>query len=100
MPVEGTWDLAISTPIGTIDATVDLRTQDGVLSGTAHGSGEQVALRDVTFDGARLSWAQSITRPLRLNLAFTMTVDGATMAGTSKAGRLPASKVTGRRRDA
>ncbi len=29
-----------------------------------------------------------------------MTVDGATMTGTSKAGRLPASKVTGRRRDA
>ncbi|GAA5706562.1 hypothetical protein SM007_24625 [Streptomyces avermitilis] len=100
MPVEGTWDLAISTPIGTIGATVDLRTRDGVLSGTAHGSGEQVALREVTFDGERLTWAQSITRPLRLDLAFAMTVDGATMTGTSKAGRLPASKVTGRRRDA
>jgi hypothetical protein len=35
---------------------------------------------------------------MRLNLAFAVTVDGDTLTGTSKAGRLPASKVTGRRR--
>jgi hypothetical protein len=36
---------------------------------------------------------------MRLNLAFAVTVDGDTLAGTSRAGRLPASKVTGRRRE-
>ncbi|MCJ0875463.1 hypothetical protein [Streptomyces sp. AP-93] len=50
MPVEGTWDLTVSTPIGRINAVAELLRQDGVLT------------------------------------------------GTSKAGRLPASKVTGRRR--
>jgi hypothetical protein len=35
---------------------------------------------------------------MRLNLAFAVTIDGDTLTGTSKAGRLPASKVTGRRR--
>jgi hypothetical protein len=35
---------------------------------------------------------------MRLNLAFAVAVDGDTLAGTSRAGRLPASKVTGQRR--
>jgi hypothetical protein len=98
MSVEGTWDLEISTPVGTIKAVVDLHTTHGALSGTAGGAGEDVPLRDVALDGDRLTWNQSITKPLRLNLAFAVTVDGDRMTGTSRAGRLPASTVTGRRR--
>ncbi|MFE2425850.1 hypothetical protein ACFXJ5_03660 [Streptomyces sp. NPDC059373] len=98
MPVEGIWDLSIATPIGRIKAVVELHRHDGVLTGTAHGAGEEVPLDDVALDGDRLTWTQAITKPLRLNLAFAMTVDGDTLTGTSKAGRLPASKVTGRRR--
>ncbi|MDH6218078.1 hypothetical protein [Streptomyces pseudovenezuelae] len=98
MPVEGTWDLSISTPIGKIKSVVELSRQGGVLTGAAHGAGEHVPLDDVALDGDRLTWKQSITKPMRLNLAFALTVDGDTLTGTSKAGRLPASKVTGRRR--
>jgi hypothetical protein len=98
MTVEGTWDLSISTPIGRITAVVELHRQDGVLTGAAHGAGEEVPLTDVVLDGDRLTWKQSVTRPLRLNLRFAVTVDGDYLAGTSTAGRLPASKVTGRRR--
>ncbi|WP_413803168.1 hypothetical protein [Streptomyces iranensis] len=96
--VEGTWDLSISTPIGRIKAVIELRDEDGALTGTAHGAGEEVPLADVALDGDRLIWRQAITKPMRLNLAFTMTVDGETMTGISKAGRLPSSKVTGQRR--
>lgn len=98
MSVEGTWDLSIATPIGRIHATVDLVREDGVLTGTAHGSGEEVRLSDVALDGDRLTWKQSVTRPIRLNLLFAVTVTGSTLTGTSRAGRLPASTVTGRRR--
>jgi len=98
MPVEGTWDLSISTPIGKINSVVELRRQDGVLTGAAHGAGEQVPLDDVALDGDRLTWKQAVTKPMRLNLAFALKVDGDTLTGTSKAGRLPASKVSGRRR--
>jgi hypothetical protein len=95
--VDGLWNLTISTPIGRLNAVLELETREGVLRGTAKGAGEDVALTDLRFDGGRLTWAQSITRPLRLNLKFAMDVDGDTMAGTSKAGRLPASKVIGKR---
>ncbi|MFH8738744.1 MULTISPECIES: hypothetical protein [unclassified Streptomyces] len=98
MSVEGTWDLSVSTPIGKIKAVVELLRQDGVLSGAAHGTGEEVPLSDIALDGDRLTWKQTVTKPLRLNLAFAVTISGDTLTGTSKAGRLPASKVTGRRR--
>ncbi|MEU9240302.1 hypothetical protein [Streptomyces sp. NPDC048385] len=98
MSVEGNWDLSISTPIGKIKAVAEFRRKDGVLVGTAHGAGEEVPLSDVVLDGDRLTWKQAITKPMRLNLAFAVTIDGDTLTGTSKAGRLPASKVTGERR--
>ncbi|MYW67030.1 hypothetical protein GTY65_23590 [Streptomyces sp. SID8379] len=100
MSVAGIWDLAVATPIGTIKAVVQLREEGGRFSGVARGTGEEVPLRDVALDGDRLTWRQAVTRPLRLNLAFAVTVDGDTLAGTSRAGRLPASKVTGVRRAA
>ena len=98
MHVEGTWDLSISTPIGRIEAVVELLDRDGVLTGVARGAGEEVPLSDVALDGDRLTWKQAVTRPMRVNLVFALEVDGDTLVGTSKAGRLPASKVTGLRR--
>lgn len=98
MPAEGTWDLSVSTPIGKIKAVVDLRRDHGALTGTAYGTGEEVPLTDLAFDGGQLTWKQAVTKPMRLNLAFTVTLTGDTLTGTSKAGRLPASKVTGQRR--
>ncbi|WAP53917.1 hypothetical protein PS467_03070 [Streptomyces luomodiensis] len=100
MSVEGTWDLSISTPIGRIRPVVDIRRAEGALTGTARAGDEEVPLTDLSLDGDRLTWRQAITKPMRLNLAFAMTVDGDTMTGTSKAGRLPSSKVTGQRRAA
>ncbi|PBC71044.1 hypothetical protein BX265_5612 [Streptomyces sp. TLI_235] len=98
MTIEGTWDLTIATPVGRITAVVELRREGGILTGTAHGAGEEAPLTDVALDGDRLTWKQAVTRPLRLNLVFDVTVADGTLTGTSRAGRLPASKVTGARR--
>jgi hypothetical protein len=99
MSVEGTWQLVISTPIGKQHAALELSTQDGALHGVARDQkhGEEVALSELVLDGDRLTWRQSITRPMRLRLAFEVTVHGDEMTGTSKAGRLPSSSVIGRR---
>ncbi|MFJ2435031.1 hypothetical protein ACIOWM_17685 [Streptomyces anulatus] len=98
MSPEGTWNLSISTPIGKMKAVVELRRQDGALTGVARGAGEEVTLDDIALVDDRLTWKQSVTKPMRLDLAFDVTVDGETLRGTSKAGRLPSSKVTGERR--
>jgi hypothetical protein len=54
-------------------------------------------LIDPVLKGNRLTWSYTITKPMQLKLKFDVTVDGDTLTGTSKAGLLPASKVTGKR---
>ncbi|MCO8277550.1 hypothetical protein M1L60_43925 [Actinoplanes sp. TRM 88003] len=93
-PLLGTWDISLRTPIGTLTA-VYVFTESG---GTAATKSETVPLADLTFDGTRATWRQSVTRPMRLNLDFDVTVDGTTLTGHSRAGRLPRTTVTGIRR--
>ncbi len=97
MSVAGVWNITIATPIGKQSVVLELTETDGVVAGLARGDAENTPLIDPVLDGNRLTWAQSITRPMRLNLTFDVTIDGDTLSGTSKAGRLPTSKVTGRR---
>ncbi|MFD8705670.1 hypothetical protein ACFV1W_24175 [Kitasatospora sp. NPDC059648] len=96
--IQGVWELTVVTPVGRVRPVIELRSRDGELVGTARGVGETLPLRDIVLDGDRLTWKQSVTRPVRLDLTFTVTVDGDTLTGSSKAGRLPSSEVTGRRR--
>jgi hypothetical protein len=95
--VTGDWELIIRTPIGRQEVTLELERRDGVLAGRARGSAESVPLQNLTARGHQLTWDQSITRPLRLNLHFDVRVTGDELTGTSRAGRLPSSRVTGRR---
>lgn len=93
----GTWQLRISTPVGTQEVTLEIARTGGALTGTAHGAGEEVAMEELATDGRHLRWRQRITRPIRLHLAFDVVVDGDGLSGISRAGRLPASRVTGAR---
>jgi len=101
MSIIGDWDVTIKTPVGSL-AVVYSFTDDGGIVGTAAGKSETVPLRDVAVvDDAgaeRVTWQQSVTKPMRLNLAFDVVVDGDRLAGHSRAGRLPRSAVTGVRR--
>src|SRR5258706_9348169 len=95
MSVAGTWHLVIDTPIGRQRAAVVLaRGEDGSWQGTARsmdGDGaEEIPLTEVVVEGDEVRWRQAITKPLRLNLAFTLTADGDRLTGKAKAGRLPA----------
>ncbi|MBE1548933.1 hypothetical protein GGC64_002957 [Mycobacterium sp. OAS707] len=96
MELAGQWDVTIKTPIGSL-AVVYTFADDGV-TGTATAKGETVPLRDIVVAGQRVTWRQSVTKPMRLNLEFEVVVDGDRLAGHSKAGRLPRSAVTGVRR--
>lgn len=97
-PVLGTWDVSLKTPIGTLSAVYVFTESDGVLAGTASTAAETVPLADLACDGARVTWRQSVTRPIRLHLDFDVVVDGETFGGHSRAGRLPRTTVTGTRR--
>jgi hypothetical protein len=92
---DGTWNVTIATPIGKQVVVLEIATRDGAVRGTARQGAETVAFLDPVIDGNRMRWTQKVTRPLRLTLAFDVTVEGVSMTGTAKAGILPTSKLTG-----
>jgi hypothetical protein len=96
--LKGVWDVTVKTPIGSLAVVYTFTEHDGTLAGTAKARGETVPLRDIVVAGQRVTWRQSVTKPMRLNLEFDVMVDGDRLAGHSKAGRLPRSAVTGVRR--
>jgi len=98
MSITGDWDVTIKTPIGSLAVVYTFTEHDGTLAGTATGKDETVPLQAIAVDGLRITWSQSVRKPMRLNLYFDVTVDGDRLAGHSRAGRLPKSAVTGERR--
>lgn len=98
MDLKGVWDVNVKTPIGSLAVVYTFTEHDGTLAGTAKARGDTVPLRDIVVAGQRVTWRQSVTKPMRLNLEFDVMVDGDRLAGHSKAGRLPRSAVTGVRR--
>jgi hypothetical protein len=99
--IEGTWHLTMRTPLGTMNADMTFVDTPEGLTGTATGKDETVPLTDLTMEpapeGHHVVWKQQITRPMRLDLSFDVLVNGDKLTGTSRAGRLPRSKVTGTR---
>jgi hypothetical protein len=97
----GTWDLSLATPIGSISARYTFVEAGGERTGTATSPAETVPLTDIQSesgdDGERVTWHQRISKPMRLDLAFDVLVVGDELSGRSRAGRLPASRVSGRR---
>ncbi|MEZ0353009.1 hypothetical protein [Mycobacterium sp. pR1184] len=102
MSIEGDWDVTIKTPIGTLAVLYEFTQLRDGLAGTATYKDETVALQGLTSEpadgGTRLTWRQSVSRPMRLNLAFDVLVHGDVLSGHSRAGRLPRSAVSGVRR--
>jgi hypothetical protein len=96
--IVGVWDLVMKTPIGSIPAVYTFVESGDALVGSAEGRGETAQLQDIACDGANVTWRQSITKPIRLNLQFEVHVTQDTLTGHSRAGRLPRSSVTGTRR--
>ncbi len=97
MNITGTWNINVFTPVGIQSVVVELTESNGVVKGTAKGDAESMTLVNPILNGNRLTWKLPMTKPIRLNLMFDVTIDDNTLAGTSKAGMLLTSKVTGTR---
>ncbi|TFC86373.1 hypothetical protein [Cryobacterium sp. TMT4-31] len=97
----GTWNITMSTPLGKMHALLTFAEDGMSITGTARSKDEEVPLRSIQLevrpDGDHLTWSQKITRPMSLNLEFDVVISGESLAGSSRAGRLPKSKVTGKK---
>ncbi len=103
MGLAGVWDVAIKTPIGSLQIEYRFVEEDGVIIGSATGKSETVTLTDIAIadhaGGQRVTWRQTVTKPMRLNLEFDVLIHDDQLRGHSRAGRLPRSSVEGLRRN-
>lgn len=99
--IVGTWDVRLATPIGSLAVVYTFADVAGEIAGTASSKAETVPLVDIvredSVDGQHVTWRQSVTKPMRLNLTFDVLVNGDTLVGHSRAGKLPRTSVTGTR---
>lgn len=94
---DGEWDTTIATPVGKMAVKLHISTINGVIQGKAIQGDEVSTFITPVLKDNTLRWSQKITKPMRLNLNFEVTVDGNLMTGSAKAGILPASRLTGQR---
>ena len=98
MSFDGDWKVTISTPIGQQLVALHIVDHDGTVSGVATQGDEAVPLIDPIIVGDRIQWSQRITKPMKMTIRFSLTLDGDELSGWAKPGILPKSAVTGSRR--
>ncbi|MFD0677010.1 MULTISPECIES: DJ-1/PfpI family protein [unclassified Paenibacillus] len=97
--IDGIWKVEISTAIGKIHVTYDLKVRDNKLHGTATTVDDETdvsILEDTEIIGNRLKWKQQVKKPMKLNLNFDVTINGNTLEGKAKTGMI-SSKLSGKR---
>ena len=97
MSADGAWTISIDSPMGKQDASLDLKTDGAVLSGTQSAQGQTSPISDGKVDGDTLTWSAQVTTPFPMTLEFTGTVAGDAMSGNVKAGAFGVFPFQGKR---
>ena len=98
MSAQGKWELAVTRPDGTVDATLDLTALGNVVTGTSSRSdGLTTDIIGGSFDGERLAYDIEIKDPISAKLHFELAVSGDTLTGTFTSEQVGEGSVTGKR---
>ena len=97
MAVDGSWKIAMETPLGTREATLALTSSGGALSGTMSGDAGSIAIYDGTVSGDAISFKVDVTQPMSLTLEFAAAATGNTLSGTVKLGMFGDHPLSGTR---
>jgi hypothetical protein len=95
--IDGFWNVAIKTPVGTRRTVIEFYTAAGVLKGVSRNGKDELTLNELTEADSRLTWWTNVTKPMRMVMSFDVEIDGDTMTGTAKGGPMSSAKVTGTR---
>ena len=82
--VDGKWNVTIKTPAGDKSGVLELKTEGTTLTGSMSDAGLSAAISDGKVNGNELSWSAKITKPMRLSLKFTATVEADRISGAAK----------------
>ena len=83
MAVDGKWNVTLTTPRGSRDATLELRTSGAILSGSWGGPQGNQEFSGGTVEGNIVAWAVQTSGPMGpMTLRFQGTVEGDKMTGS------------------
>lgn len=82
--VQGKWNITIKTPMGDRSGVLELRTEGSALTGSMSDADHYAAISDGQVQGNQLSWSAKITKPMRMSLKFTATVEEDRISGSAK----------------
>ena len=97
MTADGNWNLVVETPMGERRATLSLKADGGMLTGSQMADGNTAEIFDGILNGNQLSWKVSISDPMPLTLEFNGTVDGDEVTGSVTLGNFGSSSFSGTR---
>jgi hypothetical protein len=86
MAADGNWNLVIETPMGERQATLSVKTEGSLLTGSQSAEGRSMDIFDGAANGNEVSWKVSITDPMDMTLGFAGAVEGDRMSGSVKLG--------------
>lgn len=81
--IVGKWSVIIHGPTGPQETTLELVSDNGILSGTQSAMGQVEVATDLTFDAksGELAWVNKIKKPLPITLKFCGVVEGGNISG-------------------
>ncbi len=87
MTVDGTYNIAVETPMGTRPGKLTLKTDGDSLSGTYNAEEGENAFKDGTVSGNNFTFSTQISTPMgQFPLGFMGTVNGDDISGQVQAG--------------
>ena len=98
MAVDGTYRVAITSPMGTQEGTVTLRTEGGSVSGSVAGDLGTADFSGGSVEGETASFTVEVPGPMgKMKLKCRLTVGGDDLTGEVRAGFFGAFPVRGTR---
>src|ERR1700755_1619893 len=97
MAADVSWNIGMSTPMGERNATLNLKSSGGTLTGTQGADGNSAEIFDGTVSGDDVTWKVSITNPMPLTLNFTGKVSGDSISGEMGVGPMGSFPFAGTR---
>ncbi|HSW15125.1 MAG TPA: cytochrome P450 [Solimonas sp.] len=84
--LEGTWNVVVKGPTGPQPAVLVLERSGDKITGAQTGQGSTSQIADFKRDGAKIYWANHITKPMKMKVEFTGELNGNVISGKAKAG--------------
>ncbi|HVK99472.1 MAG TPA: hypothetical protein VM553_06650 [Dongiaceae bacterium] len=74
--IDGAWNFVVKTPTGEQKSVITLKSNGDQLTGTMNSAEYGVQdIEDGKYDGETLTWKSKTTKPMKLTLTYTGTVD-------------------------